>query len=206
MTRSSLGGDFVFDDPAVEQMDGAIGVLRKTRVVRDHADGGAAGVQFLEQIHDRFAVARIEVAGRFVRQEDGRLARERARDRDALLLAAGELARQMFRAMRHADALERFVHECFALARAHAAIGQRQFDVLVNGQVADEVEALENETDLAIADARALRKGEVRDLASFERIAAVDGVSSRPRMESSVDFPQPDGPAMETYSPVRMSR
>ena len=64
-----------------------------------------------EQIHHRFAVARVEVAGRFVGQEDRRLAGEGARDGDALLLAAGELARQMFRAMRHADALERFVRE-----------------------------------------------------------------------------------------------
>ena len=104
-------GDSIFDDAAVEQMDGAIGVLRKTRVVRDHADGRAAGVQFLQQIHDRFAVARVEVAGRFVRQKDGRLARERARDRDTLLLAAGKLARQMFGAMSHADAFERFEHE-----------------------------------------------------------------------------------------------
>ena len=32
------------------------------------------------------------------------------------------------------------------------------------------------------------------------------GESSRPRIESSVDLPQPEGPAMETYSPWLMSR
>ncbi len=32
------------------------------------------------------------------------------------------------------------------------------------------------------------------------------GESSRPRMESSVDLPQPDGPAIEMYSPFLMSR
>src|SRR4051794_7971075 len=31
------------------------------------------------------------------------------------------------------------------------------------------------------------------------------GVSSRPRMESSVVLPQPEGPAIETYSPLRIS-
>src|ERR1700681_1729917 len=31
------------------------------------------------------------------------------------------------------------------------------------------------------------------------------GVSSRPRMESRVVLPQPEGPAMETYSPLRIS-
>ena len=86
---------------------------------------------------------------------------------------------------RHADALERFVHEGFAFARGHPAIGQRQLDVLVNGQVADEIEALENEADLAIADAGALREGEVRDLTALERVAAV-----RWRVEQAEDREQ----------------
>jgi len=76
---SSLGGDFVLDNPAVKQVNGAIGVLRETLIMRDHANGRAAGVQFLEQIHDRFAVARIEVTGRFVGEKDGRLAGDGAR-------------------------------------------------------------------------------------------------------------------------------
>ena len=63
-------------------MDCAIGVLRKPLVVRDHADGGAAGVQLLEQCHDGFTVARIEVARRFVSEKNGRLACESASDRD----------------------------------------------------------------------------------------------------------------------------
>ena len=54
---SSSGGDFILDDPAVEQVDGAVGVLRKARVVRDHANGRASSVQFLKQIHDGFAIA-----------------------------------------------------------------------------------------------------------------------------------------------------
>ena len=32
------------------------------------------------------------------------------------------------------------------------------------------------------------------------------GESSRPRIESSVDLPQPEGPAMATYSPRSMLR
>ena len=31
------------------------------------------------------------------------------------------------------------------------------------------------------------------------------GVSSSPRMDSSVVLPQPEGPAIETYSPLRIS-
>ena len=73
-------------------MNGAVGVLRKARIVRDHANGRAAGVQFLQQIHDRFAVARIEVSRRLVRQQNRRFPGKRARDRDTLLLTAGKLA------------------------------------------------------------------------------------------------------------------
>ena len=79
------------------------------RIVRDHADGGAAGVQLVEHVHQRFAALRIEVAGRLVGEQDRRTAGDRARDRDELLLAAGEVARMMFRARGEADAIERRV-------------------------------------------------------------------------------------------------
>ena len=45
-------------------------------------------VQFAQQVHDGFAVGGIEVAGGLVRQQDGRLARQRPGDGDALLLTA----------------------------------------------------------------------------------------------------------------------
>src|SRR3954466_4247564 len=77
----------------------------------------------------------------------------------------------MFGPMAHADALERFVNELFAFARAHPTVGQRQLDVFVNGEVADQVEALEDEPDLAVADAGAFRERKVRHLRAFEGIA-----------------------------------
>ena len=104
-----LSGDaIVLHYSTVEQVNRAIGVLGKTRVMRHHADGRAGGVQFLEQIHDRFAIARIEISGRFVREKDRRFAGQSAGHGDTLLLAAGELARQMFRAVAHSNAFERF--------------------------------------------------------------------------------------------------
>ena len=129
------------------------------RIVRDHADRGAGLVQLLEQVHDGFAALRIEVARRLVGEQDERLAGDGAGDGDALLLAAGELARQMLRAMRHADALERRLDALLALGRAHAAVGERQLDVLEDGEIADQVEALKDEPDLAVAHARARRRG-----------------------------------------------
>src|SRR5260370_15957676 len=104
----SLGRDpAVFHHSSVEQVYGSIGVLCEALVVRDHANGRAAGVQLLQQIHYRFTVAGIKVSSRFVREQDRRFAGESARDRYALLLTTRELTRQMFRPMRHSHAVER---------------------------------------------------------------------------------------------------
>src|SRR6266403_3957232 len=62
----------------------------------------------------------------------------------------------MFRARGHPDFRERLVHAFAPLLRRQPAVSQRQFDVFPHRQVADEIEALENEADLAVADARAL--------------------------------------------------
>src|SRR2546423_12282289 len=74
----SLGRHPIFHDATVEEMDCAIGVLGEPRIVRGHADGRTAVVQLLEERHDGLAVTRIEVARRFVREQDRRLARESA--------------------------------------------------------------------------------------------------------------------------------
>ena len=104
---SPLLAAIFLDDAAVEEVDGAVGVARVARIVGDHADRGAFAVQLAQQLHDRFAVLRVEVAGRLVREQDRGRAGDRAGDRDALLLTARELAGQVLRAVRHADLLER---------------------------------------------------------------------------------------------------
>ena len=53
----SLGRHPIFHDATVEEVDRAIGVLGESLVVRDHANGRTALVQFLEERHDGFAIA-----------------------------------------------------------------------------------------------------------------------------------------------------
>src|SRR6266487_1950428 len=133
----SLRGDPVFNDTAVKQMHGAIGMLSEALVVRDHANCGATLMQFSEQTHDRFAIARVKVSSRLVRQQNRRPAGKRTRDCDTLLLATRELTGQMFCSMRHANSLQSFGDKRFAVTGAHAAIGQRQFNILKNAEIAD---------------------------------------------------------------------
>ena len=102
--------DVLLDDPAVKEVDRAVRVTGKARVVRDHADRRAARGGGREQLHHRIAVLRIEVSRRLVGEQNERPARECSGDGDALLLTAGELAGEVLRAMSHADLFERFRH------------------------------------------------------------------------------------------------
>ncbi len=53
--------------------------------------------------------AAVEIAGRLVGEDDFRIVDQSARDRDALLLAAGKLARMMIFAAGKADGSEHFL-------------------------------------------------------------------------------------------------
>src|ERR1700747_1513253 len=80
--------DRFFHDAAVEQVNRAVGNARVARIVRHHADRRAFTMQLPQQVHHGFAVLRVQVTGRLVRQQDGWLADKSARHRDALLLTA----------------------------------------------------------------------------------------------------------------------
>src|SRR5437899_8290572 len=80
-----------FHNAPVEELDRAFSVKRVTRVVSHHADGSAFPVEVAQQVHNRLAVFRVEVAGWLGGQEDRGLAHQRPRHGDALLLASREL-------------------------------------------------------------------------------------------------------------------
>ena len=86
---------FVFagvgDDFAVFDFDDAVGKGGDFRVVRDQNNGVAFGVQPADDFHHHLAAAGIECAGGLVGQDDFTAVHQRAGNRHALLLAAGEL-------------------------------------------------------------------------------------------------------------------
>ena len=77
--------------PARQLEHAAAHLVDHRLVVGGHQHGRAGPVDPVEQPHDVDARLGIEVAGRLVGQQQRRMVDERARDRDALLLAAGEL-------------------------------------------------------------------------------------------------------------------
>ena len=104
----SLGS---FHDPAVAQLDDAIAVGRVLIRVCDLNDGCAFAVQLLEQLHDFFALAGMEVPCWFIGQDHFRIGNDRARHADELLLAAGQLTRIKIALRHHLKLIERVGHD-----------------------------------------------------------------------------------------------
>ena len=83
-------------------------LLGRLRIVRHHDDRLADfAVETLEQLQDLLGRRAIEVAGGLVGDDQRRIADQRAGDRDALLLAAGELVRVVLHAVGETDERER---------------------------------------------------------------------------------------------------
>ncbi len=75
--------------------------------------------------------------------------------------------------MRHAHALQRLHHPPLAIRSRHSlAVRQRQLNIFVDREIANQIETLEDESDLLIANPRALRKVQILDRLSIQRIAA----------------------------------
>src|ERR1041385_307464 len=74
------------------------------RIVSDHDDGFAVlFVEGLKQIEDFVTGFAIEIAGRFVAEQQSGIGDDSASDADALLFAPGQRAREMFHPMAEAD-------------------------------------------------------------------------------------------------------
>jgi hypothetical protein len=129
-----------------------------------------------EQVHDHLAVAGVEVAGGLVGEDHARRARQGAGDRHALLLAAGQLRRQMLGARAEADGLKVPLDRVLALVSRHSQRSERGLDVLGGGQRRDQVELLEDEAQRPQPQ---LREGAVSE--PLQRLALeADRAAARP--------------------------
>src|SRR5688500_12323597 len=102
--RRALHGTCVFDAGPVEEPDGARRAGRERRVMGDENDRRAAvAVELLEELEDSPARRGVEIARRLVGEENLRGVCERPRDSYSLLLAAGELGREVVAARPESD-------------------------------------------------------------------------------------------------------
>src|SRR3569623_3397518 len=78
----------------------------------------------------------------------------------------------MLEPRRQPDALQRILDALLALAARAAAIAQRHIDVVEQVEVGNQVEALEDEADLLVAQPRARLVAELRDVDAVELVLA----------------------------------
>ena len=112
-------------------------------------------------------------------------------------------------ALAEADGLQRLHRALVPLGGLHlaaAVVEQRQLDVVERRRAREQVEALEHEPDLPVADHRELVLRHPRHVLAVEDVLPLVGRSRQPRMCISVDLPDPDGPVTATNSPVSTSR
>ena len=136
--------------------------------------------------------------GSSARISDG-FADDRARHGDPLLLAAGQHRRAVLVARSARPTASSAASARRApLGRSHARVRQRQLDVLQRGRAGQQVEALEDEADLAVADHGELVLVEQLDVDAVEQVAPRVGMSRQPMMFISVLLPEPDAPMIAT--------
>ena len=140
-------GRGVVGDAAVAERDGAGQGAGELRVVGDDGDRRAVAVQVTQQVDDRGSRGGVEVAGGLVGQQEGRGTDDRAGDGDALLLAAGELARPVVGAVCQPDALQRARRARPPLACRDPAVQQARRDVVERAEPLQQEELLEHEAD-----------------------------------------------------------
>src|SRR5215470_16179711 len=113
-------------------------------------------MQIADERQDVFSGSAVEVTRRFVGQQDWGVHRQRARDRDALPLTAGQFFRQMRKPIAELHQRQQLARARVDLAARPPAQVKRQADVFQARQRRQQVEELENETDLVASHLRQL--------------------------------------------------
>ena len=144
-------------DQAVAEMDDGAGIGGHVGLVGDHQDGDAeVAVEVGQQVHDLERGLAVEIAGRLVGEQHVGVGDDRAGDGDALLLAAGKLGRRMVPPVPEADLVERRHRRLAPLRLVLAAIEQGQLDIFERVGAGEQVEALEDEAEIAAPEQGAL--------------------------------------------------
>src|SRR5690606_24217044 len=93
------------------------------------------------------------------------------RDRDALHLTTRQLCRLVLETIAEPDFLQQFTRARAALFRRDAAEQHRELDILERAQVGEQIEALEDEADAAVADLGQLVARHARDVVPADLVS-----------------------------------
>src|SRR6266446_658190 len=132
----------------VETINGVDESLR-AGVVRDHDDRRVKlAIELCKQEQDVFRSFGVQVARRFVRDQNRRVGDDGTRDCDALLLSARKLPRIMFHAVCQTDRLQSGCDVSLSFGLAQMRQEQGQFDIFKCGQNGKEIVKLKHQANV----------------------------------------------------------
>ena len=103
-------------------------------------------IELGQQLHEFVTARGIEIAGRFVSEQHTGFSGDRARNRDPLLLSAGQFIRRMVGAVRQPDGGECRQRPCAARRSADATVDEWQFNIFQRRGAGQQIESLERRT------------------------------------------------------------
>src|SRR6266849_1891956 len=145
---NARGGLLFTDHPAVLELNNSMTIHGVALRMRDLNDGGAPVVEALEELHDFIALRGVQVAGGLVGEDELGILDDRAGDAHELLLAAGKLVGEEIFFADDVEAVEDVADQAHALFVGNILVGERDFKVLEDGEIVDQVVALKDEADI----------------------------------------------------------
>ena len=169
-TTVSVPAKATLDQPAVIEGEDAVGDPHDLGTVGHHEHGlaGPAG-EPVEELEHLEPGLEVEIAGRFVGEDERRIGGEGARDGDPLLLAAREPVGKLPAAVGETDLLEQRQRPIAVCAARPPGELERQQQVLLDGEGRHEVEELEDEADAVPPRHGPLVFAEAPELAPLEQ-------------------------------------
>jgi hypothetical protein len=135
----------------------AVHVLAHAQVMCDNDPGAVVFVdEIRERLHDLIGAFGVKGGGRLVCQNDGRIMDQGTRDGDALLLAAGELRREVVQPVTEPETGEDLRRTEASRFIGFAVEAQHEFDVFSGSEKGDQVVRLEGEANLFAAQPDAM--------------------------------------------------
>src|SRR5260370_705482 len=116
-------------------------------------------------VHDPVALSGVKVGGRLVGEDQLWILDDRARDANELLLAARKLVGEEILLADDVEAVEDIANQADALFVRNIFVGERDFEIFEDGEIVDEVIALEDEADVGFVQ-----------LVAFLDVEFVDGL------------------------------
>src|SRR5260370_33216761 len=184
------GGGVLADQPVVFELDDAVAEGGVALGMRDLNDGGAAFVQAPEELHDFFALRRVKITGGFVSQNELGILNHRAGDANELLLAAGKLIGEKVFLADNVEAVEDVADQADALLVRIVFVRKRDFEVLEDGEIVDQVVALKDEADIGFVQLVAFFDVEFVDRLIKEIVFTVPGAIEHADDAKQSGFPR----------------